>query len=60
MAVEVGDQINKGDPVVLLEAMKMQHTVAAPAPGIVTALEVSVGQQVTASAVLAIIEEKEA
>jgi propionyl-CoA carboxylase alpha chain len=60
VAVEVGTEVRKGDPILLLEAMKMQHTIAAPAPGIVTALAVSVGQQVTAGAVLTVIEEKEA
>ncbi|MFC4068697.1 acetyl/propionyl/methylcrotonyl-CoA carboxylase subunit alpha [Actinoplanes subglobosus] len=55
--VEVGAVVGKGDPVVVLEAMKMQHTVTAPTDGTVTALTVTVGQQVVAGAVLAVIEE---
>jgi propionyl-CoA carboxylase alpha chain len=58
VAVELGAQVRKGDPVVLLEAMKMQHTIAAPVHGVVTGLAVSPGEQVSAGAVLAVIEEK--
>jgi propionyl-CoA carboxylase alpha chain len=58
VAVEVGDVVGKGDPIVVLEAMKMQHTVTAPVNGTVTALTASVGRQVVAGAVLAVIEEK--
>ena len=53
-----GDRVAKGDPVVVLEAMKMQHTIAAPSDGVVSGLAVSVGQQVEAGAVLAVIEEE--
>jgi len=39
-----------------MEAMKMQHTIAAPYAGIVTELDVVAGQQVEAGAVLAIVD----
>jgi propionyl-CoA carboxylase alpha chain len=55
-----GDRVSKGDPVVVLEAMKMQHTITAPSDGVVSNLAVSVGQQVEAGAVLAVIEEETA
>ncbi|MFO6452471.1 MULTISPECIES: biotin carboxylase N-terminal domain-containing protein [unclassified Aeromicrobium] len=55
-----GDRVAKGDPVVVLEAMKMQHTISAPSDGVVSGLAVSVGQQVEAGAVLAVIEEETA
>jgi propionyl-CoA carboxylase alpha chain len=58
--VEVGGEVRRGEPVVVVEAMKMQHTVAATADGVVSALTASVGQQVHAGAVLAIIQEKQA
>ncbi|MEU4164162.1 biotin/lipoyl-containing protein, partial [Actinoplanes sp. NPDC026670] len=58
VAVEVGAVVAKGDPIVVLEAMKMQHTVTAPTDGTVTGLTAVVGRQVVAGAVLAVIEEK--
>jgi propionyl-CoA carboxylase alpha chain len=42
----------------VLEAMKMQHTVAAPHAGTVTELAVKVGTQVAAGEVLAVVEEQ--
>jgi len=39
-----------------LEAMKMEHTVAAPADGVLVEVEVSVGQQVDVGAVLARVD----
>jgi propionyl-CoA carboxylase alpha chain len=42
-----------------MEAMKMQHTVAAPTAGTVTEIDVSVGDQVAAGDVLAVVEENE-
>jgi len=55
--VEVGATVAKGQPLVVLEAMKMEHTVSAPAAGSVTGVEVSAGQQVEAGAVLVVVEE---
>ncbi|MFS0883666.1 biotin carboxylase N-terminal domain-containing protein [Aeromicrobium sp. 179-A 4D2 NHS] len=56
--VAEGDRVSKGDAVIVLEAMKMQHTISAPTDGVVSGLAVSVGQQVEAGAVLAVIEEE--
>ncbi len=53
--VEHGATVAAGDPVLVLEAMKMQHTVTAPHDGTVTDLPVAVGEQVTAGAVLAVV-----
>jgi propionyl-CoA carboxylase alpha chain len=59
VAVEAGQAVSKGDVIVVLEAMKMQHTITAPADGVVAELDVSVGQQVESGAVLAVIEGDE-
>jgi propionyl-CoA carboxylase alpha chain len=55
--VGVGDVVAKGQPLVVLEAMKMEHTVSAPAAGAVTGVQVSAGQQVEAGTVLVVVEE---
>jgi propionyl-CoA carboxylase alpha chain len=55
VAVGQGDQVRVGQPVLVLEAMKMQHTVTAPHDGTVTELLVSEGQQVASGAVLAVV-----
>ncbi len=52
-----GDQVTAGQPLVVLEAMKMEHTVTAPAGGTVTALPVAAGDQVTTGQVIALMEE---
>ncbi len=58
VAVDVapGDRVTAGQRLLVLEAMKMQHPVTAPADGAVTSVDVSVGDQVGAGAVLAVLE----
>ena len=46
-AVKVGDKVTKGQPLAVMEAMKMEHTVAAPADGEVVELLFAPGDQVT-------------
>jgi propionyl-CoA carboxylase alpha chain len=55
--VRQGERVAKGQPVLVLEAMKMEHLIAAPAAGVVAEVHVEKGQQVDAGAVLAIIQE---
>ncbi len=55
VAVEVGAEVVAGQPVLVLEAMKMQHTVSAPADGTVTEIDVKPGAQVAAGEVLAVV-----
>jgi propionyl-CoA carboxylase alpha chain len=43
-------------PLLVLEAMKMEHEIVAPAAGVLTSLPVSVGDQVDAGTLLAAIE----
>jgi propionyl-CoA carboxylase alpha chain len=57
VAVEKGEQVAAGQPVLVLEAMKMQHTVSAPGAGTVTRLDVRPGTQVVAGEVLALVED---
>ena len=52
----VGDMVEAGQPIVTLEAMKMEHVHAAPVAGKLTALHVSNGEQVAATRVVAEIE----
>ena len=59
VAVAVGDTVAAGAPIVVLEAMKMEHVVAAPAAGVVAELSVLAGQAVDAGAELARVEPAE-
>uniref|UniRef100_UPI002B266A13 acetyl-CoA carboxylase biotin carboxyl carrier protein subunit n=1 Tax=Nocardioides sp. TaxID=35761 RepID=UPI002B266A13 len=59
VAVESGQEVAAGDVVLVLEAMKMQHTVTAPTAGTVTEINVQPGAQVAAGEVLAVVEGEE-
>lgn len=50
---KVGDTVAKGDAVLILEAMKMEIPVVAPADGTVASIDVAVGDAVEAGALLA-------
>jgi acetyl/propionyl-CoA carboxylase alpha subunit len=60
LGAEVGDTVTAGQPLVWMEAMKMEHAVTAPKGGVVAELTVAVGQQVELGAVLARVESAEA
>ena len=55
IAVTQGDAVRAGDPLLWLEAMKMQHRIDAPVDGVVAELPVTPGQQIDVGAVLAVI-----
>ncbi|WP_372791284.1 biotin carboxylase N-terminal domain-containing protein [Paraconexibacter sp.] len=55
--VAQGDTVTAGQPLLVLEAMKMEHEIVAPADGILTSLPVEVGTQVDAGTLLAAIED---
>jgi propionyl-CoA carboxylase alpha chain len=57
VAVEVGAEVAAGQAVLVLEAMKMQHTVSAPYAGTVTQVDVRAGTQVAAGEVLAVVSQ---
>ena len=56
LSVEEGEQVTEGQPLLVLEAMKMQNTIPSPLAGTVTTLPVAPGVQVTRSQVLAVIQ----
>jgi propionyl-CoA carboxylase alpha chain len=56
VGAQVGDTVSAGQPLVWLEAMKMEHTITAPADGVLAELDVAPGQQVEVGAVLARVE----
>ncbi len=53
----VGARVGAGQPLVVLEAMKMEHTVAAPIDGVLTAVHVQPGDQMERGQALAVVEE---
>jgi 3-methylcrotonyl-CoA carboxylase alpha subunit len=50
LKVRAGDSVSKGQPLLVLEAMKMEHTLAAPADGKIKSVRYAVGEQVTEGA----------
>jgi propionyl-CoA carboxylase alpha chain len=54
--VEAGAEVEARQPLLVLEAMKMEHEIVAPAAGTVTELRVQPGTQVETGAILAVIE----
>ncbi|MGV0749226.1 acetyl/propionyl/methylcrotonyl-CoA carboxylase subunit alpha [Mycolicibacter minnesotensis] len=59
LGAAVGDQVSAGQPLIWLEAMKMEHTISAPSDGVLTQLDVKPGDQVEVGAVLARVESLE-
>ncbi len=54
----VGAHLSKGAPLVVMEAMKMEQTLAAPADVVIASVNVAAGDQVEAGAALVVFEEK--
>lgn len=54
--VKVGDEVAKGQGLIILEAMKMENEVTSPSQGKVVALGVTAGQTVETGALLATVE----
>ncbi|MEU6096659.1 biotin carboxylase N-terminal domain-containing protein [Streptomyces sp. NPDC047079] len=55
----VGSAVRAGEPLLWLEAMKMEHKITAPATGTVTALHATPGEQVEVGALLAVVHSPE-
>ena len=56
VAAPTGSTVGTGDTVVILEAMKMEHAVTAPRPGLVGEISVRQGDQVVRGQRLAVVE----
>lgn len=56
--VTAGDAVTAGDDLLVMEAMKMEHTLRAPVSGTVEAVHAAVGDQVEAEAALVVIREE--
>ncbi|GGU67890.1 acetyl-/propionyl-CoA carboxylase subunit alpha [Streptomyces albospinus] len=52
-----GDRVAAGQPLLWLEAMKMEHKITAPAAGTLTSLPARTGQQVEVGALLAVVTD---
>ncbi|MEU7654651.1 biotin carboxylase N-terminal domain-containing protein [Micromonospora taraxaci] len=57
--VQVGQRVTAGEPLLTLEAMKLEHPVLAPTDGVVAELPVPAGGQVRTGAVLAVVTTEE-
>ncbi len=57
VAVVAGQEVAEGDLLVVMEAMKMEHSLKSPIAGTVSTVRVSVGDQVEADEILVVVEE---
>lgn len=56
VVAQTGDQVSAGDPLVILESMKMEIPVEAPADGVVKEIRVEEGGVVQEGDVIAVVE----
>lgn len=57
--VTAGAEVAKGEPLFIVEAMKMEHSVASPRAGVVASIAAEVGDQVQQGAAIVVLEEEE-
>jgi propionyl-CoA carboxylase alpha chain len=57
--VSEGDRVREGQGMLVMEAMKMEHTLRAPVSGTVESVKAAIGDQVEADAALVVIREEE-
>lgn len=55
--VAEGEAVTEGQVLVVMEAMKMEHSLRAPYAGVVTAVRAETGDQVAAGRVLVVVSE---
>ena len=60
ISVAPGESVVRGQLLMVLEAMKMEHRITAPADGIVQAIRVAEGEQVANGALLAVLDDQPA
>jgi len=56
IAAKTGDRVSAGDPVIVLESMKMEIPVEAPRAGVVKEINVQEGQTVQEGDTVAVLE----
>ncbi len=54
--VKVGDKVEEGDVICILESMKMENPILAPVSGVIKEIRVSPGQVVKGKELIAVIE----
>jgi acyl-CoA carboxylase subunit alpha len=59
IAVEVGERVDRGQLLCVIESMKMEQRVLAPHAGVVESVAIAAGEQVTADQVLLVVREDE-
>lgn len=59
LSARAGDKVTKGEQLVVLEAMKMEHTLSAPRDGVLAEVLVGEGDQVEDGSLLVALEEEE-
>jgi biotin carboxyl carrier protein len=57
LEVAEGEAVTEGQVLVVMEAMKMEHSLRAPYAGVVTAVRAETGDQVAAGRVLVVVSE---
>jgi len=55
----IGEEVEEGQTLIVMEAMKMEHRISANGPGTIVAIHHEVGEQVNAGTILIDIEETE-
>jgi len=55
--VQVGQHVDEGQELMVLEAMKMEHRIVAPRAGTVSEITVGQGDSIAAGTLLAVVEE---
>jgi 3-methylcrotonyl-CoA carboxylase alpha subunit len=59
VSAEAGRSVTKGDALIVMEAMKMEHTLRAPRDGVIASVTAAPGDQVEEGALLATLEEED-